>query len=359
MNFDKFAIYLFILIFVFCGYLYPQYSADGIINPSEYEYKKSLSDEKVIVYWKIEGDEIKLAFKAKTKGWVALGLDPENKMDKADMISGCADNSGKQIVADCYSMGMFGPHPEDIDEGGTNDILEYGANEKDGITSIEFTRKLSTGDKLDKDIPLDKPLKVIWGVGQDDDIQSMHNDVGKGTINFTLKDNLIPASEQETQEKTQKENQDKQNQNGTNDTELAETSTGNKILLWPFHAIALGLGFLLMLTGILIKRYTKEKWTFKVHKTLEIIATASCVLGLAMGIYMVSVSQGGHFTSLHSLVGLVTLIIVFLTPFFGLLKSLFGISGKLKLTIHKWMGRTAGLGMAINIFLGLSLVGII
>ena len=101
-------------------------------------------------------------------------------MKDADMVFGFVED-GQVSVFDLFSTGDFGPHPEDTQLGGTNDIVEFGGSEQNGITSIEFKRELGTNDEYDNSLSKGSN-QIIWSYGPNDDLGSRHTVRGYGEI---------------------------------------------------------------------------------------------------------------------------------------------------------------------------------
>lgn len=156
------------------------WQADGIIEEAEYSRQQKIGE--IEIYTRLEGDSVMIGLKAKTNGWIALGIDPEDKMKGADMLL-CYVQDGKAAVVDMYSTGPFGPHPPDASQGGTQDVTVVGGSRTDGVTAIEFQRKLNTGDSKDK--PL-KPgeNKILWAIGETTDITAKHSRRGYGILSL-------------------------------------------------------------------------------------------------------------------------------------------------------------------------------
>jgi len=102
-------------------------------------------------------------------------------MKDADMVFGWISNNTPTIL-DVYSTGAFGPHPPDIELGGKDDLIEKGGTESNGITYIEFKRKLNTGDTYDKAFTRGQNIEIIWGIGSSDSLNSLHSSRGSGNI---------------------------------------------------------------------------------------------------------------------------------------------------------------------------------
>jgi hypothetical protein len=157
-----------------------EWSADGVIGTGEYAGVKTFDDYEI--RWISDEQHIYIAMKAKTSGWVAVGIQPGSMMKDADMMFGFVKD-GKTMVSDTFSTGSYGPHPPDTDLGGKNNILEFGGREEGGYTIIEFKRALTTGDKYDH--PLSKGVnKIIWAYGSDDELTPKHIVRGYGEIDL-------------------------------------------------------------------------------------------------------------------------------------------------------------------------------
>jgi len=156
------------------------WAADGVITPGEYKNTKSFGDYEL--NWTADDQYLYMGMKAKTMGWVAVGFDPESMMLHADIVMGYVQD-GKLSTADMYSTGQFGPHPPDVQQGGTDDILASGGKVDNGYTTVEFKRKLDTGDKYDK--PLHKGVnKTIWAFGSDPQFTIKHTARGSAEIDL-------------------------------------------------------------------------------------------------------------------------------------------------------------------------------
>jgi hypothetical protein len=101
-------------------------------------------------------------------------------MKNADMLFGFVKD-GKAEMYDLFSTGTFGPHPTDIELGGTNDILEFAGTEADGSTILELKRALKTPDKYDLEIQKGTN-KIIWSYGDSDSLNVKHRVRGYGEI---------------------------------------------------------------------------------------------------------------------------------------------------------------------------------
>ncbi|MFX1335427.1 MAG: DOMON domain-containing protein [Promethearchaeota archaeon] len=159
---------------------------DGVITTNEYSSKVSFNGGDYQLNWQIEGDTIFVGIIGATTGWVAIGFNPSTAMKDADMVFGWVLADGMTVeIIDAYSTGINGPHPADTDQGGTTDILSFDGSESSGITTIEFSRLLITGDQYDNDIPTSGIYDIIWAMGPSDDFDIKHSTKGSGTMNLS------------------------------------------------------------------------------------------------------------------------------------------------------------------------------
>jgi rhodanese-related sulfurtransferase len=147
---------------------------DGKITDKEYPQSKTFDKGNFELHWQVLGENVFIAMKAKTNGWVSLGISPTEMMKDADMIITWVEKNGETKLFDAFSTGEMGPHPPDEKLGGTNDISTFAGTEFGEYTTIEFQRKLDTGDKYDRSFPRSGNLKIIVAYGSRDDFAAMH-----------------------------------------------------------------------------------------------------------------------------------------------------------------------------------------
>lgn len=155
---------------------------DGVIGEEEYEHSESLDNGNYQLFWTILEDSISIGLQGKTTGWVGIGLKPSMMMKDADIIlAGIADEETYWV--DSFSTGNFGPHPEDTELGGTDDVQNLTVTEKEGVTTVEFARKLDTGDAYDAVLTPGEEVSFIWAMATSDDPTFKHDTPkGKGTV---------------------------------------------------------------------------------------------------------------------------------------------------------------------------------
>jgi hypothetical protein len=154
------------------------FNADGTIMPGEYANNVTYDDYEL--YWNNDDQYVYIGIKAKTTGFVAVGIQPGVTMLDADIILGYVLN-GQAQVFDMYSTGAFGPHPQDTELGGTDDVLSPAGTEDGEYTVIEFKRALDTGDKYDNAL-VKGANKIIWAYGPNKDPNLKHTARGYGQI---------------------------------------------------------------------------------------------------------------------------------------------------------------------------------
>jgi hypothetical protein len=159
-----------------------EWKPDGIVGENEYSRsmvlsspaKQGYSGGEMEISWKNDRDYLYMALKGKTDGWLSIGFEPTEWMKDADTIMGWVDG-GKADIRDEYITGNYGPHVNDTDLGGTNDILVSSGSHEGGYTVIEFKRKLDTGDKFDKAFVPGQGISMIWATADRNDHDLKHN----------------------------------------------------------------------------------------------------------------------------------------------------------------------------------------
>jgi hypothetical protein len=160
----------------------PAWRADGEIGPAEYRHERAV--DRMAIWWANDGEFLYMAMLAPTSGWVAVGLDPTNRMQGANFILGALVD-GEAKIWDAFGMAPVGPnHPEDTELGGTMDVIAFEAVEKNGQTLVEFQIPLDSGDQYDKPLKPGETYPVIVAYGDQDAFTSPH--AYRGATEITL-----------------------------------------------------------------------------------------------------------------------------------------------------------------------------
>lgn len=180
---------LILIILLFTSLIFSQQKPisppkiDGKLSPNEYQNYVNLSSGDFRIFWSIIKDEVFILMIGKTKGWVALGIDPSSKAGNADYIIGYVTDKEVKVL-DYFAPEVHLRHTLDEKLGGKNDILDFAGTEDKEFTYIEFKRKLSTKDKYDKEFPSSGKLNIVWALGPSDDPSSKHIKAGYGVLNY-------------------------------------------------------------------------------------------------------------------------------------------------------------------------------
>ncbi len=154
------------------------WNPDGIISAREYDRSETYGDYEV--HWKSDQQDIFVGMRARASGFVAVAFQPGSRMKNADIVLGFVQ--GEQVsIFDMFSTGDFGPHPEDADLGGTDDVAEFGGREEGGFTTIEFRRALVTGDEYDNPVSTGRN-QIIWSYSSSDSPTFRHSVRGYGEL---------------------------------------------------------------------------------------------------------------------------------------------------------------------------------
>jgi hypothetical protein len=163
-----------------------QWKPDGIVSANEYARSMILHGPAsngylggiLEVSWKNDAEHLYMALNGSSRGWISLGFEPSEWMKDADIIMGTVQN-GKATVLDEYCTGNYGPHENDTDLGGTNDIQQFGGSTLGQNTVIEFKRKMNTTDRFDKAFVPGQAVSIIWALADQTSGGVKHN-VAKG-----------------------------------------------------------------------------------------------------------------------------------------------------------------------------------
>jgi len=166
-------------------------SIDGKITAGEYRNLYYSNPIRMSLYWSIVGDTLYIGLRAPAEGWLAINFMQMDGAIHGDTIIGFVDPglfSDKLELADQVAPedGHF-PHVNDTEVGGEDNILDKDGTENDGVTVIEFSRKLMTGDENDTAIMEGMGTMVMLAYAPEgDDYQTYHGAMERIalTVNF-------------------------------------------------------------------------------------------------------------------------------------------------------------------------------
>ncbi|MFN4218419.1 MAG: DOMON domain-containing protein [Candidatus Bipolaricaulia bacterium] len=171
---------------------------DGQIAAGEYQYQCVVDISKVTAgatfkmsfSWTIDKEFIYVGMQAPATGWVGWGLMNGTPgkviMQGSDLIIGYVKD-GQVFIEDTYGDTIFSHKPDTAltykDKGGqehfgVRDIVEAAGTEDTAGTTIEFKRKLYTGDFFDLPVPVRGEVYVAYS--DVDDFGTVHKGKGEG-----------------------------------------------------------------------------------------------------------------------------------------------------------------------------------
>ncbi len=156
----------------------------GVNSVQAADYDHEMKGAGVTFSWKVDGDTLHGKMSAKTKGWVAVGFNPVEKMQGGNYILGYVKGDDVQ-VADHFGNKKIN-HDSDEKLGGTSDVTIVGGTEKGGTTTIEFTIPMNSGDKYDTALVADGDTTVVLAHGPPrDSFKARHKKQAIKTVNLS------------------------------------------------------------------------------------------------------------------------------------------------------------------------------
>ncbi|GHF89330.1 DOMON domain-containing protein [Deinococcus ficus] len=147
---------------------------DGVIGAGEYSSTFREPEKGMSVSWRVVGDTIYFGVSARTDGWIGIGLDPSGeKKTGADMYMFVMED-GKLNAMDMVQVKKTGAPKLDTEEGGKDNIAAKAGKITGDTFTVEFSRKLNTGDKQDAVLTAGKGAKLLMAVGPGEKTNKAH-----------------------------------------------------------------------------------------------------------------------------------------------------------------------------------------
>jgi len=133
---------------------------------------KEVEDKNITFKWKVEEDSLHIILSAPTTGWVGVGFNPSKVMKDADFKMAFVNN-GNTVMEDRFGVGLF-KLDNDTAIGGSSDFELITGSETNGVTEVEFTIPLNSGDEFDTVLNEGDEVKVLLAYGSSDDMSRKH-----------------------------------------------------------------------------------------------------------------------------------------------------------------------------------------
>lgn len=131
--------------------------------------QKEIEANQMILRYEIIGDSIYGFISAPTTGWILIGFNDQNTVNKADLKFFSVVN-GKAMVSDHKNLG-FRDYPADSTLGGANEIRIIYHSERENQTGFLFALPLRTDDSNDFQHTVDQSFWLILAYSEEDDFK--------------------------------------------------------------------------------------------------------------------------------------------------------------------------------------------
>ncbi len=128
---------------------------------------------------------------------------------------------------------------------------------------------------------------------------------------------------------------------------------------WPYHASLMATGFILLFSGFIVARYHKTKNWYKTHALLQVCGGACIIAGMAVGVYMVTLSGFPPLRNIHEILGVTTVFLVIIALVLGYSVRRVHTAKTVVRISHRWLGRIVIGLMAVTIVLGIYFLSLI
>jgi len=181
---------LFVLMLVVPGLALAQRAPaiDGRVAAGEYAKTFKHDKSGMTISWSIVGDTLYMALQVDSPGWVGIAMmaEKDDKKKGADTYIFTMDG-GKFTALDMIQVKRTGKPADDTEEGGKNSILQAAGTYAGKTWTVEFSRKLKTGDSNDMDITAGQKFIFMIAVGPEMSIKEEHKKSERWYIeNFSL-----------------------------------------------------------------------------------------------------------------------------------------------------------------------------
>jgi DOMON domain len=137
----------------------------SIVYAADYDHE--IQVQRITFSWRVDGANLHIKLAAHTKGWVAIGFNPDIQMKGARFVLGYVIN-GKPVVSNQF--GVDNNKHEPVEKlGEKSHVTLVGGKEEGGVTTMEFSIPLVQPDSKGKKIDPNVMTTVLLAYGPDFD----------------------------------------------------------------------------------------------------------------------------------------------------------------------------------------------
>lgn len=127
---------------------------------------------------------------------------------------------------------------------------------------------------------------------------------------------------------------------------------------WPYHAFLMSAGFVCLVSGSLVQRFSRRPERFRIHRQLQLAGAGAVLAGLAVAVFMVSLSAAPHVRYLHDQpgAGIILLMLIAVALGFSIARRPAEPAAR---TGHRFTGWIAVGLMAVNIIPGITMMAMV
>eukprot|EP00294_Goniomonas_avonlea_P003002 CAMPEP_0114555372 /NCGR_PEP_ID=MMETSP0114-20121206/8715_1 /TAXON_ID=31324 /ORGANISM="Goniomonas sp, Strain m" /LENGTH=510 /DNA_ID=CAMNT_0001740495 /DNA_START=13 /DNA_END=1545 /DNA_ORIENTATION=- len=153
----------------------------AVVFSSTLPNEQTLSVDKVVLRWNlVDGNRLDCEVQGTTTGYVALGFSSDGMMVGSEAVLGWVGTSTSILQ---YNLKGKSVGPTGVSAQATQNLQATSGAEVGGVTTIRFSRLLSTGDPEDRVINATADTHVIFSLGTED-VLAKHFFKGSTTVNF-------------------------------------------------------------------------------------------------------------------------------------------------------------------------------
>jgi hypothetical protein len=145
----------------------------SMIDNITFAVYEEIVESGITLQWRTDENYLYVNLMAPTSGWVAVGFDPVNAMQDADIIIGYVNSSGDVFIRDDYGTSP-GSHASDTSLGGEDNVMDLYGIDDGSMTMLHFKISLNSGDQYDKVLVPGNTYDVILAYGSADNFTAFH-----------------------------------------------------------------------------------------------------------------------------------------------------------------------------------------
>ncbi|GAB4415546.1 MAG: hypothetical protein OHK0039_24210 [Bacteroidia bacterium] len=153
-----------------------------ILRPPQHSYPRHIERNQMVVTWTLTDTHLAISMQAPVGGWVAIGLNPEDRLDGTNLYMGRVQADRAEVVE--HYVLRPGDYRPLVSLGGQTAVSQVSGSQHDGSTCLHFRIDRTVFDRYHHALQQGQLLHLLMAYSLEDDFA--HHSIMRTSVQIRL-----------------------------------------------------------------------------------------------------------------------------------------------------------------------------